>query len=404
MHRLPLEGIRVTDFTWMQAGPQATQYLAVMGAEVIKIESRRRLDLMRKYPLRGSVAEPSTDMNSVFAVCNCSKKSCTLNLSKPRAVEMIKEIIKISDIVVENFAPGAMERLGLGYLSLKQVKPDIIMLSISGLGGTGPEKSYLAYAGTAHALSGLTSLTGYLNGSPTTVGAFWGDHLAALNGAFVLLASLHHRQRTGEGQHIDLSMSEEIVSLIPEAIMDYTMNQRVREPIGNRDENVSPHGCYHCRGEDEWVAIAVENEEEWGNFCQAIGNPAWTREERFSTGLNRWQNQDELDKLIHEWTINYSAYEVMEILQKAGIAAGPSLSVEQLVNEPHLKERDFHVEIDHLKWKGYFVRLPWRLDKAPEGNYQRAPLLGEHNNYVLGQLLGISDKEIARLIEEQVVY
>jgi len=383
-----------------------------MGAEVIKIESRRRIDLMRfrfaDYSSREKIAdinEFELDASIDFAVYNCCKMSCTLNLAQPKGLELAKEIIKISDMVTENFAPGTMERLGLGYASLKEIKPDIIMLSISGSGGTGPEKSNIAYATTAHASGGLTSLTGYPGSPPVSVGAFWGDHLTALNGAFALLAALHHREETGEGQHIDLSMGEAITSVIPEAIMDYTMNQRVRTPVGNRDDTIAPHGCYHCRGEDEWIAIAVENEDEWESFCGAIGNQVWTEEERFSNAFLRRQNQDELDNLIEKWTMNFTAYEAMEILQKAGVAAGPSLNVERITEEPHLKERDFLTEIDHPKTgQGHFTRLPWRLHPGPEGTYQRAPLLGEHTNYVLGELLGIPDDEIARLVEEKVVY
>jgi len=392
--QFPLANIRIADFTWWQSGPQATQYLAILGAEVIKIESRQRPDPLRR--LAGGTP---------FLALNRGKKSCTLNLTRPEAVKIAGELIKVSDAVVENFAGGVMERLGLDYPKIKEIKPDIVMLSISGLGKTGLEKDYIAYAQTMHAYSGLSSLTGYPGGPPVSLGAFWGDQTAALAGAFSLLAALHHRMKTGKGQYIDLSMSEVLSSMIPEGIMDYTMNRRVRQPMGNRDDTIAPHGCYRCRGKDGWVAIAVSTEEEWKNFCQAMDNPAWSKDERFSTNLNRIQNQDELDKLVEGWTINHAAYEVMETMQKAGIAAGPSLRPEQLVTDPQLKARGFFMETDHPEvGKEQFARMPWIAGASPNMTSRPPPRPGEHNSYVFGKLLGIHEDEIRRLTEERVIY
>lgn len=406
MSRLPLEGTRVVDFTQIQAGPQATLWLAVMGAEVIKIESRQRPDLLRRYAqTRDGRADIGSNQSSPFAALNLSKKGCTLNLTQTRAIELVKDIVKISDVVVENFSSGVMERLGLDYPSLNKVKPDIIMLSISGLGRTGPEKSYLAYAAIIHAFSGLSSLSGYPGGDPNLMGVMWSDVLAAQTGAFAALAALHHRARTGQGQYVDLAMSEATLSVIPEAIMDYTMNQRVRGCEGNRDDIMAPHGCYPCRGEDEWVAIAVGNDEEWLAFCQVIGNPPWTKEEMFHSQLSRWQNQEELDRLVAEWTRNHTHYQVMEMLQGVGIAAGPSCSVTDLFHDPHLRERGFFVEINHPEMgKAPLIRTPWNIDGKAAGKYEPAPLIGEHNDYIFGTLLGMSQEEIDRLAEEKVIY
>lgn len=406
MHRLPLEGIRVVDFTQIQAGPQATLWLAVMGAEVVKIESRERPDLLRRYAqTRDGRGDVGPNQSAPFAALNLGKKGCTLNLTQPRAVELAKDIVRLSDVVVENFSSGVMERLGLDYPSLKKVKPDIIMLSTCGLGRTGPEKSYLAYAAIIHAFSGLSSLSGYPGGRPNLMGMMWSDVLAAQTGAFAVLAALHYRARTGQGQFIDLAMSEATIAVIPEAIMDYTMNKRVRGCEGNRDDIMAPHGCYPCQGEDKWVAIAVANDEEWQAFCRAIGNPPWTKEERFKSQLGRWQNQEDLDRLVAGWTRKYTHYQIMQILQGIGIAAGPSCSVTDLFHDPHLGERGFFVEINHPEMgKALLVRTPWNVDGEAVGRYEPSPLLGEHNDYVFRTLLGLSPEEVKRLVEEKVIY
>ncbi len=398
MDRLPLAGVRVADFTQIQAGGHSAQWLAVLGAEVIKIESRRRPELLRQMA-------PDLNKSSAFNALNYGKKDCSINLTKPRGVELAKGIIGISDVVMENYATGVMDRLGLGYPELRRIRPDIIMVSISGPGRMGPEKDYLAFAPTVHAYSGMCSLTGYPGGPPNMMGAMWVDALTAQTGAFAALAALHHRSLTGEGQHIDISMIEVMLSLLPEAVTDYSMNQRVRGRMGNRDDIMAPHGCYRCKGKDKWVAIAVSSDEEWRSLCHAIGREEWLEDERFSDCFSRWRNQDELDRLIEGWTINHTHYEVMGILQRVGVAAGPSVSVDELVDDPHLNERDFFVEIDHKEMgKGRYARLPLRLGGSPVGNYSSPPLLGEHNSYVFGELLGMSQDEIKRLIEEEVIY
>ncbi|MBE0415452.1 MAG: CoA transferase [Dehalococcoidia bacterium] len=405
MQKLPLEGIRVVDFTVAWAGYHITQWLAVMGAEVIKIESSLHPDMMRTFFAQDMTLVLGLNLSVSFAVLNYGKKGCTLNMNHPKAREVAKAIVKVSDIVAENFGGPVMERWGLGYSDLKKLKPDIIMYSGSGYGRTGPYKEFPAFAPIIDAFAGFTALNGYIGGEPRPFGVGgWTDLTAAHHGVFAILAALYHRSKTGEGQHIDLSMSEVAAALLPEAIIDYTMNDRVRGRLGNRDDIMAPHGCYRCRGEDKWVAIAVSSEEEWKAFCEVIGNPEWTRDERFRDGLNRWRNQEELDKLIQEWTLNHTPYEIMEMLQKAGVMAGPSSNTEELVQDHHLEERDFFVDIDHPEMgRVRLARLPWRLSDSPRGNYQHAPLLGEHNDYVFGELLNMSGEEIARLKEEQVI-
>ena len=406
MQKLPLEGIRVTDFCHVWAGPHVTQWLAVMGAEIIKIESNLRPDLTRSFFATNKTLIPGLNQSVDFAVLNYGKKCCTINMTLPKGRELAKEIMKVSDIVTENFGGAVMDRWGLGYSDLQKLKPDIIMYSGSGFGRTGPYKELPAYAPIVDAFAGLFSLNGCLGSEPCPFGVGgWTDLVAAQHGAFAILAALHHRSNTGEGQYIDLSMTEVASSFLPDAIMDYTMNDRVQGSQGNRDNARAPHGCYRCQGDDEWIAIAVSSDEEWKAFCDAIGNPGLTRDERFSNGLNRWKNQEELDRLIQEWTRTHSHCEAMEILQRAGVMAGPSLKAEEVVQDSQLNEREFFIDIEHPEMGTVrLARLPWKLSDSPQGNYDHAPSLGEHNDYVFKELLNMSDEKIAQLQEKQVIF
>ncbi len=406
MQRLPLEGIRAIDFCQIWAGAHVTQWLGVMGAEVIKIETRLRPDFTRTFFAPDKSLTTGLDQSTDFATLNYGKKSMTLNMNKPRAVDLVKELVKISDVIADNFGGPVMERWGLGYADLKKLRPDIIVYSGSGYGRTGPYKEYPSFGPTIDAFNGLTSTNGYPGGEPLAIGTGgWTDLLSAQHGAFAILAALYHRMKTGEGQYIDLAMNEAGFAFLPEMVLDYTMNERVRRPVGNRDDIMAPHGCYRCKGEDKWVAIAVSSDEEWRALCDAMGNPEWTRREEFSDGLSRWKNQDELDRLIREWTINQDHYEVMKTLQKAGVMAGATLDMEEVASDPHLRERDLLVEIEHpTMGKLRLLGLPWKLNNVPKGNYEHPPLLGEHNDYVLGDLLGLSEEEIRQLGEEGVTY
>lgn len=404
MNKSALAGIRIADFTWAWAGPYATMLLAFMGAEVIKIESMKRSDLARRSAFTTGQRFTGLDQSSVFNDLNLNKLGVTLNLSHPKGVELAKQIVRVSDVVAQNMRPGVMDRLGLGYEALSQIKPDIIMLSSSACGATGPERNYIGYAPTFSALGGITHITGYPDATPVPLtGAI--DIRSATTSAFAILAALNYRQRTGQGQHIDLSSQETISVLMGDSLMDYTMNRRSPSRNGNRDAFMAPHNCYRCKGEDNWVSIAVATDEEWEALCQATGNPAWTRNELFSNSYNRWQNQEHLDRLIEEWTINHTPHEVMDTLQKAGIAAVPSFNGEQLFHDPHSKQRDWYTEVEHpVIGKRIVINPPWKLSETPARIEKAAPLLGEHNDYIFGELLGIPKQEITRLIEEKVIY
>ncbi len=226
-----------------------------------------------------------------------------------------------------------------------------------------------------------------------------------MHGAFAIMAALYHRNRTGEGQYIDAAMIEGSANFLGEMVMGYTMNGELGERLGNRDKVMAPHGCYRCKGNDEWVAIAVENQAEWAAFVKAIGSPEWAKKGSFSDEASRRKNQDELDKYIETWTRQHHQYEIMEMLQKAGVAAGASLNIKDLVTDPQLKSRQFFVDIEHpVIGNLTLAGLPWRHDGKVKGNYSCPPLLGEQNEYVFGDLLGLTGEEITRLKEEKVIY
>jgi len=404
MNNGPLQGVRITEFASAWAGPYATCLLALLGAEVIKVESRRRLDHSRNTSFSTGKDFSGPNESSVFNSLNLNKLGVNLNLSKPKGVEIAKKLVKVSDVVIENMRPGVVPRLGLGYEVLREVKQDIIYLSSSACGQTGPEREYVGYAPTFAALGGASFVTGYEDWPPSNfMGAI--DLRSATTSAFAMVAALCHRQRTGEGQYIDLSSQETIAVLVGDTLLDYTMNQRVPKRMGNRDDVMAPHNCYRCRGDDNWISIAVTTDQEWQALCGTMERPELAQDERFSDAYTRWNNQDELDQIINEWTKSQDYYEVMEKLQKAGVAAAPSLSSEGLFTDPHLKERDVFMQVEHpVIGKDWVIAPPWRLSATPAGIKRHAPLLGEHNDFIFHGLLGMSREEIKELEEEQVIY
>lgn len=405
MKNLPLDGIRIIDFGQMWAGPHLSEWLAVMGAEVIKVETSLKIDFMRTVGIPGKYESDNINAGTAFTALNYGKKSITINMKSPRAVELMKKLVEISDVVTENFGGPVLDSWGIGYEELKNIRQGIILYAGSGYGRTGPHRARPSYAEIVEAMDGSTFLNGFPGGESSTVGVSpWTDATQAMHGAFAIMAALFHRSKTGQGQYIDAAMLEGSANFQGEPVMGYMMNKSIGEMLGNRDKVMAPHGCYHCKGEDEWVAIAVSNEDEWQTFINIMGNPGWTTRAEFNNETNRRQNQDELDGFIEEWTRNYSQYEVMTILQNAGLMSGASLNIQHLVDDPQLKERGFFVKMEHPVLGDLTLpRLPWRPDGETAGNYDRAPLLGEHNNYVFGQLLGLTGEEISGLIEEKVI-
>ncbi len=400
----PLHGVRVVDFCWLWAGAYATGLLSLLGAEVIKVESMARVDQTRVMTFTLGKSFEGVENSSVFNAINLNKLSVRLNMKHSRSVELAKSLVQVSDVVGQNMRPGAMEALGLGYDVLREIKPDIIMLSSSAFGCKGPYSNYGGYAPTFSCGSGLAHMTGYADGTPNPMTGST-DLMSAITGAFALVAALNHRQKTGVGQHIDLSSVESQGILAGDALMEYLVTGRVPHRCGNRDRITAPHNCYRCRGEDKWVSIAVRTPEEWDAFCDAIGNPEWTLEERFADAYGRHSHQDELDRLVAAWTIERTHWEATRALQEAGVAAMPSLSNEEIVNDSHFKHRGIATTVEHpVMGRQVVFGVPWRLSKTPAPVRKASPLMGESNQYVFGELLGLTSEEIADLEEQGVIY
>jgi len=404
MNAGPLQGVRITEFTSAWAGPYATALLAVLGAEVIKVESRRRPDHSRLLSFTTGVEFTNVDQSSVFNSLNMNKRSVTLNLTKPKAAELALRLIGISDAVMENMRPGVIERLGLGYAVAREAKPDIIYLSSSACGQFGPERTYIGYAPTFAALGGVSFLTGYEDWPPSNLmGSI--DLRSAATSAYALLAALIYRQRTGKGQYIDLASQETIAVLIGEKILDYIMNGRIQMRQGNKDDTLAPHDCYRCAGHDRWISIAVTTEEEWRGLCSAMGRPELASDPRFGDSNKRCTNRAELDEIISAWTAPQDANELMVLLQKHGAAAFPSMSSADLFHDPHLKERGVFAISDHpVVGKDWYISPPWRLSHTPAAVTRHAPLMGEHNELYFREILGMSTEEIKALEAEEVIY
>ncbi len=401
MSALPLQGVRILDLCLFLAGPYAVTQLASLGAEAIKVESIQRLDYMR---LMG--AYPQSDgyeWAPGFNTANVNKHSITLNLSHPRGREVFKRLVDVSDVVANNFSSRVMENWGLTYKDLKEINPRIIMLSMPGYGTTGPWRNYVAMGPNVEMLSGIPTISGYPGGPPMLNG-YIADPFASLAGAVAVMIALKHRQRTGKGQHIDLSQVEAVTSFMGQPIMDYVMNRRMQPRRGNRHQSFAPHGVYRCRGKDDWVAIAVSSEEEWRGLCDAMVNPPWTKEPRFSDPLNRYENHDALDKLLEGWTSQHDKHDVMRILQQAGIASAPVLPASELVVDPHMEHRGFFQEVTHPVTGTYRQHgFPVKFSETPIGIRMPAPTLGQHNGYVLQDLLGMTEAEINQLTAEEII-
>ncbi|MBE0480169.1 MAG: CoA transferase [Dehalococcoidia bacterium] len=396
--------MRVTDFCWLWAGAYATGLLAFLGAEVIKIESMSRPDPSRTMTLTIAQSFQGLEYSPVFNSINLGKLSVQLNMKKREGVELAQRLIAVSDVVTQNMRPGSMDRMGLGYDVVSKIKPDIIMLSSSAFGTEGPFKNYGGYAPSFACYAGVANLTGYSDGPPNPMTGST-DLMSATTSAFAVLAALNHRQSTGHGQHIDLSSVESLAVFTGDAIMDYIMNGRVRSRQGNKDSTMAPHNCYPCKGNDKWVSIAVANEHEWKALCKVMGDPGWTLAEEFADGFSRWANQDELDRLLAVWTMNYTHYEITGMLQATGVAAMPSLSNEEIFSDPHFEHRGLAHEVLHPGMgKQVVMGPPWKFSGTPPRVEDPAPLMGQHTEYVLGELLAMPSSEIKRLAEAEVVY
>ncbi len=403
--RLPLEGVRVLDFGWFYAAPHTGAWLGAMGAEVIRVESAARIEYNREAANARAEGLPGINRSSIWNGVNFSKLGVTLNLSTDEGKKLARQLAGKCDVVIENFSAGVMDRLGLGYGSLSEVNPGAILLSCSTLGAFGPESKVSGLGPNIQVYAGLPHLSGYEDGPPALGGGSWPDFVVGIIGTFATLVALRDRKRTGRGQHIDLAMAEVITSMIPEAVMDYLMNGKEHGRQGNHDPEMSPHSVYPASGHDQWVAIAASNDDEWRAMCEVAGHPEWIENPKFADLKSRKKHEAELDSLISEWTMRESPYGIMHTLQEAGVSAAPVMSVFDLVASPHLLGRGYFVDIDHPEVGPRMTPgIPVKFSGMPNLNYYAAPTLGQHNEFILKEIVGLDDATYDRLVADRVIY
>ena len=391
---MPLHGIRVLDFTWMLAGPYATRLLADFGAEVIKVQSKQ------------TATGAEDNQTGYFATWNRNKLGITLDIGKPGARDVVIELVKKCDIVMENFTPRVMRNWGLDYARMQEANPGLVMVSLSGFGRGGPWQDYAALGPTVQALSGLTELTSYRAGRPSGIGFALADHISGLYAALAALSALRRRDYTGLGDYIEISELEAACSTLGPELISLSLGGSASGPRGNVPSRrpAAPYGCYPCRGEDRWCVIASYDEEEWRALCLAMGNPAWAQQHKFSDLQGRADNSEEIDRLIGEWTSTRTQGELVQVLREAGVTAAAVNDASDLAGDRHLRERGFFVELQHpalgrIRADGNPIRLsatPARFDRA-------APLLGADNRRVLMDMLGMDEEKFDSLVSQGVI-
>jgi crotonobetainyl-CoA:carnitine CoA-transferase CaiB-like acyl-CoA transferase len=348
--------------------------------------------------------QPGVNRSGYFNQYNLGKLSLSLDLKHPKALQVAKDLIAQSDVVCENFAAGVMDRMGLSYAVIRDIKPSIVMISLSGYGATGPEREFVSYGPAQVPLSGMSSLTGYADWPPMHVGVSYGDPTGGLHGALAVLAALWYRDRTGSGQYIDLSQQETSIAVLAEGLLEQAFTGVPPPRMGNRDPRMAPHGVFRCSGEQRWVSIAVRDDAEWQRFAATMERPDLGSDPRFADLAARKQNEDELEAVLSAWTATQTAEDVMRRLQAAGIPSFVSMSNAELSQDPHLNQSGFfvyppHPEVGPLQHAG----IPWRMSATPTTVRRPAPCLGEHSEDVLTRVLGYSPSHIARLRSENVL-
>ena len=402
----PLEGVRVLDFTQVWAGPFCTQNLAHLGAEVIRVETMARTPCVTRLIPPFADDEPGPGRAGYFNQYNQGKRSIFLNLRKREAVQLAYDLVEKCDVVTDNFSAGVIDKLGLGYDKLRTIKADIIQISMSGYGQTGPFRSFLGYGPPASALSGLFGLTGYTGGEAAETGVSYPDPNAGLLGAYAVIVALLHRDLTGEGQYIDQSQWEAVLAHMVEGLLEWDMHQREPARSGNHDRLMAPHETYKSLGDDDkWVAIAVATEEEWHALCHAMGQPGLAADARFARAELRKQNEGALDQIITAWTSTRDRWDAAETLQDAGVAAFPSMSNKDLAEDPHLTARGYVVQLEHpVVGRRMHAGIPWTMTGTPCAVQHAAPLPGVDTDEVFQRLLGLTPHEIDSLRAAEVIY
>ena len=393
-----LNGIRIADFCWAGAGPFCTKVFSDFGAEVIKVESTGRVDSVRAGgPFKDGI--PGINRSGYFASRNSGKKSITLDLKSDEGRQLALRLIEKSDVMTNNFGPGVMQRLGLGYEDVVKIKPDIIDLSMPMYGQDGPNSSLLGVGMTISAVSGLTGLTAYESSDPVGPGTHYPDHAAnPYHSAFAILSALRHRRITGRGMQIDLAQVESTINFMGPAIINFALSGQNPTPIGNRSLSQAPHNLFHCKEPDSWCAIAAQNEHEWLALARVMGGEELVRDTAYHGVQNRLDKNEALESMVSEWSAQHTVAEAVAILQKAGVTTARVASSKDLLqDDSRLKAREFWQHIDHPEvGVTTFTSPPYVID----GNrlqLKRPPLIGEHTDAVLRDILGCSDEEIRTL-------
>ncbi|MBI4310436.1 MAG: CoA transferase [Chloroflexi bacterium] len=403
----PLEGLRIIDSTTMVAMPTALHLMGDMGAEVIKVDSHTLYrSEMGLFP-DNKPGPRYWDQDSSFNALQRSKLGLTLNLQTKQGVEMMRDLVRVSDVLVENNRAGTMDRLGLGWEHLRKVKPDLVYLSNTGFGYTGPWRSYAGIGRMFELTCGLSQVTGYPDEGPRRVGSAFFDLHVGWTAVFALLAALEHRNKTGEGQWIDFSMYQIGVATMGDALLDFIANGRNGALMGNSHPYYAPHGVYPCKGDDKWVAIAIESDQQWVALVKAMGSPEWAKEDRFADAFSRFKHQKALDPLLSQWTAGHEHTEAMNLLQAAGVPAGAVYNAKEELLDPQFKERGFFEKVKHHPDSSIGTRVyvgrPWKMSHAQSFIRRPAPMLGEHNESIVSDLLGHSEDEVEELYDLAVL-
>jgi len=397
------EGIKVADFSWVGVGPETARELAEHGATVIRIESHKRPETLR---LTGPFKDftPGVDRSAFGTAYNTNKYGISLDLTHARAREVTTRLIKWADIVTDGFTPGTMKRLGLDYEACRRIRPDTIYFSTCQQGQDGPHANFGAYGVQMAALAGFSHLTGWPDRAPAIVAGAYTDFISPFYLTIAVIGALLHRRRTGEGMYMEQSQMEAGLTFLAPSILDYHLTGRVASRRGNRDAHGAPHGVFPCEGTERWAAIAVGSDDEWAAFQRAIGEPPWSREERFATLAGRKEHEDDLEALVAEWTRGRSVEEVVETLQAHGVPAGVVAACEDLFNDPQLQHRGHFAELEHEEIGLHSYHAPaYRLSKTPSRLEKAGPCLGQDNDYVYREILCFSDDEVAELLVDGVI-
>ena len=409
----PLKNYRVLDLSRIWAGPYCTKLMADLGAEVIKMESLSVYDSHRGpvSPARGIASYPDSEpgdepwnRNGWFNCLHMSKYGITLELTNEEGRRAFEGIVSISDVLIENFRQGSLERLGYDYQALRKHRPDLIYVSMPAFGNTGPWKSYLGYGIGQEQLSGMAHLTGYPGDGPMKSGINHGDPITGSHAAGVLLAALRRRRRTGKGMYIDVSQQESAVAFMGPELLAYQMTGEEPERIGNRSRWYAPCNTYLCADEDRWITIAATSDDEWQRLVSAMDAGPLADDVRFATAEARMAHQDELDTVIAGWTRDQEAFALAERLQAAGVPAGPVLRGPDLLENKHYAERGTFVNVDHPQvGPKQYPGIPWKMSRTPGEVRWPSPTLGQHNREIFGGLLGLTVKEIETLASHGVI-